>query len=42
MNYRFPKDILDEEVRSTEQAGVEIHCGVEVGMDISLSELRAN
>lgn len=39
-NYRFPKDILDEEVRSIEQAGVEIHCGVEVGTDISLSELR--
>ena len=40
-NYRFPKDILDEEVRSIEQAGVEIHCGVEVGADISLSELRS-
>lgn len=40
-SYRFPKEILDEEIRSIEQAGVEIRCGVEIGADTALSELRS-
>lgn len=39
-NYRFPKDILDDEIASIEAAGVEIRCGVTVGTDITLDELE--
>lgn len=39
-NYRFPKDILDDEIASIEAAGVEIRCGVSVGTDITLNELE--
>ncbi len=37
--YRLPWDVIDEEVRYIERAGATIHCGVEVGKDVTLDEL---
>lgn len=39
-NYRFPKTILDAEVESIRQTGVEIEYGVKVGQDIAIDDLR--
>jgi len=38
--YRLPDDILDREVEYICRAGAEIRCGVKVGRDISIEELR--
>ncbi|OPL18238.1 MAG: hypothetical protein AVO35_06960 [Candidatus Aegiribacteria sp. MLS_C] len=38
--YRLPDDVLDREVEYICRAGVEIRCGVKVGRDVSLDELR--
>ncbi|MBN2587489.1 MAG: FAD-dependent oxidoreductase [Candidatus Fermentibacteraceae bacterium] len=38
--YRLPDDVLDREVEYICRAGAEIRCGVRVGADISLDELR--
>lgn len=38
--YRLPDDVLDREVEHIEKAGAEIHCGVRVGTDITLNELK--
>jgi len=39
--YRLPDSVLDAEVEYIERAGAEIKCGVRVGTDITLDELRA-
>ena len=39
--YKLPKDVLDAEIDVLRQMGVEIRCGVEVGKDVTLDELRA-
>jgi heterodisulfide reductase subunit A len=38
--YRLPKDELKEEISYIEKLGVEIRCGVRVGKDITLVEIR--
>ena len=38
--YRLPRDELKEEISYIEKLGVEIRCGVRVGMDITLVEIR--
>jgi NADPH-dependent glutamate synthase beta subunit-like oxidoreductase len=38
--YRLPKSVLDAEIQKIIDLGVELKCGVEVGKDISLDELR--
>ena len=39
--YRLPYDIIDQDVDIIRSLGVDIHCNVRVGNDISLEELRA-
>ena len=39
-NFRLEKDILNAEISIIEQMGAEIRCGVEVGKDITIEELR--
>jgi NADPH-dependent glutamate synthase beta subunit-like oxidoreductase len=39
-SYRLEKDILDAEIDVIRQMGVEIRCGVEVGKDITIQQLR--
>ncbi len=38
--YRLPDDVLDREVDYICRTGAEIHCGVRVGKDITLDEIR--
>ena len=38
--YRLPREVIDGEVRKILDLGVEMECGVTVGKDISLEELR--
>ena len=38
--FRLEKDVVDAEIEIIKAMGVEIKCGVEVGKDISLTELR--
>ncbi|MCK4671623.1 MAG: (2Fe-2S)-binding protein, partial [Candidatus Aegiribacteria sp.] len=38
--YRLPDDVLDREVEYICRTGTEIHCGVRVGKDITLDEIR--
>ena len=40
-SFRLEKDVIDAEIEVIRQMGVEIRCGVEVGKDITLDELRA-
>ena len=40
-NFRLEKDVLEREIEIIEKMGAEIRCGVEVGKDITLDELRA-
>ncbi len=40
-NYKLQKDVIDAEIDIIRAMGVEIKCGVEVGKDITLDELRA-
>ncbi|MBQ7372076.1 MAG: FAD-dependent oxidoreductase, partial [Blautia sp.] len=40
-NFRLEKDILEVEIDIIRRMGTEIRCGVEVGKDITLDELRA-
>ena len=40
-NFRLEKEVLSREIEIIENAGVEIRCGVEVGRDVTLDELRA-
>lgn len=39
-NYKLEKEIIDAEIDVIKEMGVEIKCGVEVGKDITLDELR--
>ena len=39
-DFRLPKDVLDREIDRLLMMGVEIRCGVEVGRDVSLEDLR--
>ena len=40
-NFRLEKEVLRKEIRLIEDMGAEIRCGVEVGKDVTLDELRA-
>ena len=40
-NFRLEKEILEKEIEIIKNTGAEIRCGVEVGRDITLDELRA-
>jgi NADPH-dependent glutamate synthase beta subunit-like oxidoreductase len=40
-SFRLEKEVLAKEIEIIERAGAEIRCGVEVGKDITLDELRA-
>jgi len=40
-DYRLPRDVLQEEIAVIETLGVEIRTGVQVGQDITLSELHS-
>ncbi len=39
-SFKLEKDVIDAEIDVMRQMGVEIRCGVEVGKDITLEELR--
>ncbi len=39
-SYKLEKDVIDAEIKVMEDMGVTIKCGVEVGKDITLDELR--
>ncbi|RKZ01186.1 hypothetical protein DRQ21_11155 [Candidatus Fermentibacteria bacterium] len=38
--YRLPDEVLDKEVEYIKKTGAEIHCGVKIGTDVSLNDLR--
>ncbi|MCR5032072.1 MAG: FAD-dependent oxidoreductase [Lachnospiraceae bacterium] len=40
-NFRLDKKVVEAEIRIIQRMGAEIKCGVEVGKDITLDELRA-
>lgn len=40
-SFKLEKDVLDAEIDVIRQMGVEIRCGVEVGRDVTLDQLRA-
>ena len=40
-SFRLEKDVVDAEIEVIREMGVEIKCGVEVGKDVTLDELRA-
>ena len=40
-SYKLEKDVVEAEIDVIRQMGVEIRCGVEVGKDVTLDELRA-
>ena len=39
-NYKLEKEVIDAEIDIIRQMGVEIKCGIEVGKDITLDQLR--
>lgn len=39
--FRLPRDVIDLEIEQIRRLGVEIRCGVAIGSDITLSELKA-
>ncbi|MBQ7531980.1 MAG: FAD-dependent oxidoreductase [Paludibacteraceae bacterium] len=39
-SYKLEKDVIDAEIDIMREIGVEIRCGVEVGKDITIAELR--
>ncbi len=39
-SYKLEKDIIDAEIEVIKELGVEIRCGVEVGKDVTIPELR--
>lgn len=41
-NYRFPKEILDEEIQRLLDVGIEYETNVCIGKDVSLSDLQKN
>ena len=40
-NFRLEKEVLEKEIEIIKNTGAEIRCGVEIGRDITLDELRA-
>lgn len=40
-SYKLEKDVVAAEIDVIREMGVDIRCGVEVGKDITLDELRA-
>lgn len=38
-DYRLPAEVVKREIRALENAGLEIHTGIEVGVDIAYSEI---
>ena len=40
-NFRLEKDVLEQEIDIIRRMGAEFRCGVEVGKDVTLDELRA-
>jgi NADPH-dependent glutamate synthase beta subunit-like oxidoreductase len=38
--YRLPEGVLDKEIQRILDLGVELHCGVKVGRDVTLGELK--
>jgi len=38
--YRLPREVLHSEIDDLVKMGLELHCGVEVGRDITLAQLR--
>ena len=40
-SFKLEKDVIDAEIEIMKMMGVEIKCGVEVGKDVTLDELRA-
>jgi NADPH-dependent glutamate synthase beta subunit-like oxidoreductase len=38
--YRLPEEVLDKEIQRILDLGVELHCGVKVGRDVTLGELQ--
>ena len=39
-SYKLEKDLLDAEIEIIKELGVEIRCGIEVGVDLTIEELR--
>ena len=39
-SYKLEKTIIDAEIEVMKELGVEIRCGVEVGKDITIEELK--
>ena len=39
-SYKLPKDVVDAEIDVLREIGVDIRCGVDVGADVTLDELR--
>ncbi len=39
-NYRLPRNVLDEEIESVLSLGIEVHCNVEIGRDITFDALK--
>ena len=39
-NFRLEKDVLEAEIDVLRQMGVEFRCGVEVGKDVTIKELK--
>ena len=40
-SFKLEKDIIDAEIQVIRELGVEIRCGVEVGKDVTIAQLRA-
>ena len=40
-NYRLPKDRLDNDINAILKTGIEVKCGVRIGADITIQNLRA-
>ena len=40
-SFKLEKDVIDAEIDIIKAMGVEIKCGIEVGKDVTLDELRA-
>ena len=39
-SYKLEKDVIDAEIDIIKELGVEIKCGVEVGKDVTIAELK--
>lgn len=41
-SFKLEKDVIDAEIEILKELGVEIRCGVEVGKEVTLADLRAD